>query len=276
MTRAVLSPSTASLTDHPGPLDRSGTKHSPRIFLRAIMCLSVLTAIWSPAAFAYRPFDGSDASVTEAGVFELELGVSHLREGAQRSLAVPAISANFGLERDTEIALEGRVNRLLGDTGGRYRTSLEDTALSIKHVFRRGSLQDGTGPSIAGECGVLLPTMHGPSGIGATCAGIMSHRWELAAVHVNAALTRTREQTTNRFLGAIVEGPESLPVRPAVEITTERESNGTHTNSALLGLIWKKSEDLALDLGLRRARTDDQRITELRLGFTWSIPLQKK
>lgn len=65
----------------------------------------------------------------------------------------------------------------------------------------------------------------------------MSQRWPAATVHVNAALALDREHHPNRFLGAIVEGPQELRLRPVMEIFAERSSDGGRTDSALLGLI---------------------------------------
>jgi len=227
-------------------------------------------------AFAYRPFDGTDASVAETGIFELEFGASRLSNGGVRSFAAPAAVANFGLAGDTELVIEGRVDRATGETDERYRTSLGDTAVSVKHLFRRGSLQDAEGVSIASECGILLPELHGDTGTGLTCAGIVSQRWELASVHVNAGLTRNRDRSNGRSLGVIVEGPESLALRPVAELIRDRESGEATTRSALVGAIWKFSEELVFDLGLRHARAGAGSINEARFGLTWSIPLHKQ
>jgi hypothetical protein len=276
MTRITFFPFSDTVRKHGGSDDFQRHNGQPSFSSKWLLCAAMLSAIWSPAAHAYRPFDGTDAGVAEPGVFELELGpVGYVRRAAEKSVIAPAIAANFGLEGDTEIVLEGRVNRQLGDTAGAYRTNLGDTAFSVKHVFRRGSLQDGSGPSIASECGVLLPEIHRASGTGATCAGIVSRRWDAASVHLNAALTRTREHTTNRFLGVIVEGPEAWPIRPVTEVFAERATDGSRTNSALVGFIWKQSDDLAFDAGVRKARMNDQNLTEVRLGLTWNFPLPK-
>jgi hypothetical protein len=241
--------------------------------LKPIACAALLAAIWSPAAHAYRPFDGTDAATAEPGVFELEFGGSYLHQGKEKSISAPAAVANWGLEGDTEIVLEGLMRRQLGDTSDGHRTSLDDTVLSVKHVFRRGSLQDAGGPSIAAECGVLLPTINGPSGTGATCDGIVSARGDAGAMHLNAALTRTREHTTSRFLGLILEGPEAWAVRPVMEISTQRNASEPRTNAALLGAIWKQSEDLSFDVGVRKGHSNGGNLTELRVGLDWSFHL---
>ncbi|GAC1317919.1 MAG: hypothetical protein NVSMB28_06070 [Collimonas sp.] len=243
-----------------------------KLSLKPIMCIALLSVIGAPA-YAYRPFDGTDAGTAEPGIFELEFGSSYLHQGKEKSLSAPAVVGNLGLAGDTELVLEGRLERQFGDFTDTRRTSLSDTAFSIKHVFRRGSLQDGSGPSIAAECGVLLPTLYGQSGTGATCNGIVSGRGEAGAIHLNAALARTREHTTSRFLGLIVEGPEAWAVRPVMEVFTERDASAPRTNSVLLGAIWKHSEDLSFDFGIRKGRADGENITELRIGLDWSFHL---
>ena len=237
--------------------------------------VALVAAAWSPAAYAYRPFEGTDANTAEAGTFELELGGSYLRYRDERSLQFPAVVANWGITKDSEIVLEGVLIRRLGDTGEAHRTSLEDTALSLKHVFRRGTLQEASGPSIAGECGILLPTAYGPSGTGASCALITSISGKPGAIHFNAALMRTRERTINRFVGVIVEGPDDWKVRPVAEFVTQRTSGEARINSVLLGAIWKKSEHLSFDVALRRGRDGGENISEIKAGLTYNFEMGK-
>src|SRR6266567_558952 len=213
-------------------------------------------------ALAYRPFDSTDASVADEREFELELGpLGYLREGPAKSLIVPAFVANYGLPGDREIVLEGKVLKTLHDADGTdSRASLTDTALSLKQVHRRGSLQDATGVSIASECGVLLPELHGQSGTGVSCALIGSQRWTAATIHLNGSLTLNREHHWNRFLGTIIEGPDGWTVRPVAEVFTEREAGAAQTRSALLGSIWRANETLSFDFGVRFARAEDARV----------------
>lgn len=242
-------------------------------FRRMILSCSLLCLpLWTPDAFAYRPFDSTDASVAGPGEFELEFGpVGYLREGRAKSLVAPAAIANFGISNDREIVLEGKVLTAQGDAAEGPRTSLVDTALSLKQVHRRGVLQDGTGASVASECGVLLPTVHGESGTGATCAGIVSQRWSAGTVHLNGALSLTRQHNWGQFLGVIFEGPYEWRVRPVLEILAQRDNGGSRTHSALVGMIWRSRENLSFDLGVRAARSNDQNIAEIRAGFTWGF-----
>ncbi len=234
-------------------------------------CIAVSAACWSPAAYAYRPFEGTDANTAEEGTFELEIGAGLLRRDSEKSLQLPAVVANWGIANDTEIVLEGQLNRHLGDFAESHQTSLDETTLSIKHVFRRGTLQKAAGPSIAGECGILLPTLYGAPSVGASCAVITSFRGSAGAVHLNGALIRTREQMTNRFIGVIVEGPDAWKVRPVAEIITQRIPSEPRINSVLLGAIWKRSDNLSFDIALRKGRADGEGITEAKVGLTWSF-----
>ncbi len=222
-------------------------------------------------AWAYRPFDGTDAAVAEEGVFELEAGVGRVHIGDVDSVALPSMVFNYGLPHDTEIVLEGQINHELGSTADGPRNSLGDTALSMKHVFVRGSLQDGTGPSVATECAVLLPEIHGSSGTGGECAAIVSNKWDAMALHLNLGLGRTREHETARSIGLIAEGPEKWTVRPVAELLAERDNGGGRLNSTLVGVIYQHDENLAIDAAFRRARTNDGMFNEVRLGLTWSF-----
>ena len=145
--------------------------------------------------------------MADPGKLELELGyLSYLREGSQKSVIAPAAVINLGLEHDNELALEARVRRGLNRETDTGRTTFEDAAIPLKHVHHQGVLQDATGPSIASECGVLIPTLQGER-TGASCAGIVSERWSDVTVHFNGAIGKIREGHWEKFLGAIVLVP---------------------------------------------------------------------
>src|SRR5262252_10628573 len=64
----------------------------------------------APPAFAYRPFDGTDAAVTEPGKAEVELQpAGRLQEGSQSFLVAPGIVINFGVVKGLELVFEGRL-----------------------------------------------------------------------------------------------------------------------------------------------------------------------
>lgn len=233
---------------------------------------AILGMTWVAPAHALRPFEGTDASVAEPGVLELEFGyLGYLREGTQESVIAPAAVLNVGLKNDKELVLEGRVRNQLHPDSDTRRTTLQDAAISVKHIHRHGVLQDTDGPSIASECGILLPTVGGER-TGAACTGIFSERWGKSTVHFNAALGKNRDGNWERFLGVIVAGPRIGVARPVFETFMVRDAAGGHAESVLAGLILPINENLAFDVALRKARTEAFGVTEIRAGFTWSRP----
>lgn len=239
-----------------------------RLRLQVLVTIALVSA--TAPALAYRPFDGTDAAVAEEGVFELEAGIGRQRLGEVNRLAIPALVFNYGLPHDTEVVLEGQFDRTHGGDVEGQHMGVGDTALSLKHVFRRGTRREGEGPSVALECSVLLPEVNGSSNAGGQCAGILSNKWDSLSLHLNAALGRTREHTTGRSLGLIAEGPDSWEVRPVAEVVADRETGGTWLNSALGGAIWQYNKDLALDVAFRHAATSSGTLNEVRVGATWS------
>jgi hypothetical protein len=237
------------------------------------------TALFAYAGFAfgYRPFDSTDADVANAGEFELELGpVQRLDQGGKRFADVPAVVANIGLARDRELVIEGRHQVALDPEPGEHRSALVDNGVFIKQVLRRGALQDEPGPSVATEYGVLLPDVHGEHGTGASVAGIVSQRGDAGTVHLNGVLSWTREHEPGLFLGAILEGPYSWPVRPVAEVFTDQVRGSARTNSGLVGAIWRVRDGLSFDVGLRSAKAGDDQVHELRLGLTWAFSYKKE
>src|SRR5947208_1000759 len=102
------------------------------IFLGAAAC--------SGPAFAYRPFDGTDAAVAAPGELEVELqpaGVQH--EQGAKTLIAPWTVLNIGLSEGWEAVFEGRGETPLSPSGP---TELIDAGAFLKHVVVPGSLQD--------------------------------------------------------------------------------------------------------------------------------------
>jgi hypothetical protein len=228
-------------------------------------------------ALAYRPFDSTDADVADAGELELELGpIGHLREGASKFRIAPAVIANFGLKNERELVLEGRASTPMGTASDNSQTVFGDTALSLKQIHRRGTLQEEQGVSIASECGVLLAEINGSPGTGAGCAGIVSHRARWATAHVNLGGFLDREHHWKSILGFILEGPYAWPVRPVMELVFDRNSSGAWSNGALVGMIWRVQDHLAFDMAVRAARTNAEPVYEWRAGFTWAFQVVKR
>ncbi len=239
--------------------------------------LGMLLCLVPVAAFAYRPFDSTDADVASAGEVEIELGpAGYLSEDSMRSLVAPELRLNWGFASAWEVVLEGRNLFPRGADADEPNFRIEDTGLFLKGVLRDGSLQGRTGPSLAAEVGVLLPTVHGEPGTGASAACVVSQRWNVVTLHLNGAAELTRSHRLGLFGGIILEGPRAWAVRPAVEVFVEGEREGDKVTSGLLAMIWSLRDNLSLDIGYRHTHERDASIRELRAGMTWAFPVRSR
>jgi hypothetical protein len=242
----------------------------PKKFVSGSVIALCLTS-WSGPAWAYRPFDGTDAAVAAPGELEIELQpAGRLRENGSTTLVAPATVFNYGLSEGWEAVFEGQGQTPLSPSGP---TSLTAAGAFLKHVLQPGSLQDKIGPSVATEFGVLLPDSTGSSGVGASLAGIVSQRWDWGTIHLNAETAFTREHHADLFFGGIIEGPSKWTIRPVAEFFYENEFGKSETLSALIGLIWRVRDDLSFDVGLRHAHTNGHPVNEVRAGLTFGFPL---
>jgi hypothetical protein len=222
-------------------------------------------------AWAYRPFDGTDAAVADQGKMEIELQpAGRLRDSAGTTLIAPAVRFNYGITETWEAVLEGQIQSPLSPSGP---SNLTAAGAFLKGVLRPGSLQEKTGPSIATEFGVLLPDSNGDSRFGASLAGIVSQRWDWGAIHLNGAAALTREHHADLFVGTIIEGPSKWTVRPVAEVFYEKEFGKAETISGLVGLIWQVREDLSFDVGVRHALTNGHPVNEIRAGVSFGFDI---
>lgn len=241
-----------------------------------VVCCAVCT-VARPAA-AYRPFDGTDGDVAETHALELEIepvGVARAR--STTFLVAPWMVVNYGFVDRWEIVLEAHDEIGLGDAP-EQRMRLTNASLSLKALLREGCLQGEEGLSMAMEFGPLLPGTGDGGAFGAEAALITSMRWPALTVHFNTASLLTRQHQFGVFAGAIVEGPFTWRVRPAVELFTEQDvgrgSLPNHpTYSALAALIFRSSDTLSFDIAGRVARIDGQPAWEGRMGLTWTFAL---
>lgn len=241
--------------------------------LPAPFLLSFFTCLlgYSPQASAYRPFDGTDADVAEEHEIEIELGpLQYTHEGHERVLVAPAVVFNVGLSDRLEFVLEGG-NFITSDAAWTHpRTRVSDAGAFFKYLLREGSLQEGTGPSVATEIGALIPNGEGEA-TGASAALIASQRWSVGTVHLNAEAAWNREHRFEFFAGVILEAPEEWRARPVLELFVEHTLKEATELSALLGLIWPLRDGLSFDFGVRFAHVEGF-VGEARAGLTWAIP----
>jgi hypothetical protein len=229
-------------------------------------------ALGSPAAFAYRPFVGTDAAVADVNEVEIELQpAGTLRQDQQTSLVAPDFVYNYGFAKDWEFVFEGARQAPLGSTD--EPASIVGAGAFLKYVAREGVLQDKPGPSIAFEFGPLLPGLHADQGFGASLDTIVSQRWDWGTIHGNFATTLTRDQHADVFVGAIVEGPIQWKVRPVAEFFYEEEIGRMTTMSGLVGAIWQVNDKLSFDVGYRHAWVNSKPVNEFRAGLTFGFDL---
>lgn len=222
-------------------------------------------------AFAYRPFDSTDAAVADPGEIEIELGPVAYSDSRHASITeMPVVTINAGLTDNWEAVIDA--SRAITRSPHEHDLDTVEAALLLKRVVRDGVLQDQAGWSIATEFGVLLPTVNGDDDYGATWALIGSRAVGRTMIHVNAALAHNRDGNTELFSGLILEDVASAPVRPVAEVTFEYE-RGTDTRSvgALLGAIWQRKENLSFDIAVRAVAEDEAWSYEGRIGLTWAL-----
>lgn len=238
--------------------------------MKTSLLAAVAAIFFCGGAHAFRPFDGTDAAVADPGTVEVELGAARLHQGELHSYAVPRLTVNYGLVPGTEVAVEAGLYRAQDAAGAPLHNRLQDAALVVKHVFRAGQLQEAEGPSIAGECALLLP--HGGSqSAGVGCAAILSQAWSFATGHANFGLERTVESTTSRSLSLMLEGPDGWKFRPVGELHWAADNTGASERSLLGGFVFPASKELAFDIALRAGRSSDGELRELRVGLTWNF-----
>ncbi len=121
----------------------------------------VAMAALTTVAFAYRPFDGTDAAVAAPKEIEIELqpaGV--LRESSLTSLIAPATIINYGFAKNWELVVQGFGQFPVSNLD--ENASLAGVGVFLKHVLREGSLQRQADQALRSNsarcCRVLMPT----------------------------------------------------------------------------------------------------------------------
>ena len=74
---------------------------------RILLCL--VAFLFAHPAYAYRPFNSTDAAVAERGEMEIECGpLGYVVDVDGRFLVVPSFILNIGIAEGWEVVLEGR------------------------------------------------------------------------------------------------------------------------------------------------------------------------
>jgi hypothetical protein len=231
-----------------------------------VFSIVVIELFGSATAWAYRPFDATDAAIADKGEIEVELSPLSYQHNDGVGWIAPSLRLNYGFADDWEVVLEGQAEHFL-----RMRSQLTEAALSVKTVLQEGTLQDKAGWSLASEASILLPGINADSGAGFEWTGIASQRWEWGTVHINLAAELTRNQRLGTFVGLILEGPSDWPVRPVAELDYAREFGIEEEIAGLLGAIWQVNDRMAFDVAYRHARVSGRPDEQIRTGITFDM-----
>lgn len=228
--------------------------------------VAVALLVWPVEAFAYRPFDGTDAAIAGKGIVEIELGPVNWRhndEGGQ--WIVPALTINYGIAENWEAVIEG--NNAVFAKGG---DELGDVEAALKTILRDGSLQDKVGVSVASEFSMLLPGIGTDNGAGLEWTLLVSDQRSWGTWHANLGATLTRDGSLGWIGGLILEGPHEWPARPVMEVRYEKAGR-EEMIAELVGVIIPVRDGLAFDVGLRHAREGRRPDEQLRAGVTLDL-----
>src|SRR5438552_2307108 len=104
---------------------------------KQIVALMALVALAQAGpAWAYRPFDSTDADVAAPGEVELELGpLQYASGGGGRSLILPGLELTLGITPGWEIGLEGQHRLGLAAGATPASQSLEGPELFCKTML---------------------------------------------------------------------------------------------------------------------------------------------
>jgi len=238
---------------------------------KLVLLLSVALA---PRALAYRPFDQTDADVAEVHVLELEIGPLQFERSGGRTAYVPTFIFNAGVLPGWELVIDTSGRGTVAGPREPGEVFQFEAGVAFKGVVRKGSLQEGVGPSLAVEPELLLPATAGPSGFGFAAGVIVSQRWPALTVHLNLVPAWSRAHNLAGLAGLIVEGPSEWTVRPVGEVYIEGEHAVPGVTSSFLGgLIWRFSPQVSTDAAVRVGTVSGVGLVELRVGLTWDVSL---
>jgi hypothetical protein len=226
-------------------------------------------ALSASLAFAYRPFDGTDAAVADLNQIEIEFQPFGWQgDASQKTLIAPGMRFNWGFAERWEFVIEGQLETPLSPGGA---SSLTANGAFLKYVVKPGVLQEQTGLGIATEFGPLLPDINGDRGTGFSWAGIVSQRWDWGAAHLNFETNLTRDQHGEAFLSVILEGPAKWTVRPVAEVFYDKIWTQTEIYSGLIGAIWQVKDNLSFDVAYRYGVVNREPVNEIRAGLTFAF-----
>jgi len=246
-------------------MSRHNQRPSRRLAL--IVCSSLALTLSAAPAYAFRPFEGTDAQVAPPRAFELE-PMGYERMGDAHLLVGPEWAMNYGFGAGSEFTFEGKRLWLTNAEPGERVGTFEDIGLAVKKVLRSGVLQEKPGPSLAMEVEAQLPTST-ERGAGLSGAIIATQGVGITTLHFNGEIARNREHEFGRAASLIVQlEPKGWKLTPAIEVSVDREGNAPTDQGVLGALLWEAAPSLTID-GAVRYSSNAEHDVELLWGFTW-------
>lgn len=235
-----------------------------------ILLAAAASASFLPeSGFAYRPFESTDADVTDADELEIELGYfSFERFRDEHAVSIPQFVLNYGLTDTLELVAEFEAVKPEHQSG-----EIEDVGVFLKKLTRQGVLQDADGLSVAVEAGFLVPA-HSAEEVGLEAIGIVSGQAGKVTYHLNlgGGLDRIGRERFGLW-GGILEYPLTSRIRIAGEIAGEKVHGESKESSVLVGLIFESpSTGNSFDAGFRRGITGAAPDWQVTFGWTFSFP----
>ena len=227
--------------------------------------------------------DAFDARVADYGTLEIEVQPAGYflvdSEGLQHYLVAPSIILYLGFAERLDLVVASRGFLLLNEVEGLQAYHSRESAVSLRWLLLEGAYNDGEGPSLAIQTGVLLPNfgVDPTQSVGAQVGALFAQTTDMGTVHVNQWISRTAWESWDLFVPVAYEGPGDWPVRPLVEVwldyDTHPELGGTLL-SLLLGAYVDLSETLTVGAGVRHANwSGEYSELEVRLSLWWQLPI---
>lgn len=226
--------------------------------------LALGVSVYAGGASA-RPLDTVDAAGPDVGSMELELGAGYGLRGEGGEGALP-VGLAWGVARGWELSLAGGVlTRPHGNPDGASLRS-DVIALGAKRIVRSGSLQGGSGPSVAVETALELDPMSTRPGGALVMA--LSHALGPVTSHVNLGGAYTTGGEVEVGGSLALEGPGVGPLAPVGEIGLGWVPRASVSPWGLLGVVLEADPRVAFDLGATFTRGEGRAAVGARVGLT--------
>jgi hypothetical protein len=159
-----------------------------------------------------------------------------------------------GVAPRLDVIVSGRGYLLLDDIPDYPRYHSREAAVTLRWLVREGSYQEGEGPSLALQAGLLLPNLHGGETAGGALGLLATHSGEGGTLYANVVAARTPWRSWELFVPIAFEGPPDWSVRPTLETWLDWDSEYGVLVSMLGGINIDLGERAMFSTGARFAQ----------------------